>query len=250
MKYAFAGDRQISCNILNYIMKSGFSPLALLVSSGKNESHSESLIQISNLPNEYIFKGKIFKNEESIKKLKALNLDYIIGIHFPYIIPIEVLEIPSIGFLNLHPAYLPYHKGWHTPSWAIIDEKPYGATLHFMSEALDEGDIIRQKEIKVSQYDTADSLYKKVLILEEELFIEAFDDIKSLNPPRSKQNGEGSSYKMKDLQEIRKLDMKEKLTVKELLDRLRALTTNNINELAYFESDGEKIGVKIDFEVL
>src|SRR5690606_40574828 len=65
---------------------------------------------------EYIFEGNDFKNDENFSKLKELNLDYIIGIHFPYIIPTEVLKIPKTGFLNLHPAYLPYNKGWNTPS--------------------------------------------------------------------------------------------------------------------------------------
>lgn len=250
MKYAFAGDRQISCNILKFLIECGYKPSALLVSSGENESHSETLMQISNLSENYIFKGNDFKEKGNIEKLKNLNLDYIIGIHFPYIIPTEVLEIPSIGFLNLHPAFLPYNKGWHTPSWAILEGKPYGATLHFMSEALDEGDIIHQKEIKVAQNDTANSLYQKVLKLEEEVFIEAFDDLKSLDPNRSKQVEKGSSHIKRDLEKIREIDLEEKLTAKELLDKLRALTTNDNNELSYFESEGKKIGVKIMFEEL
>ena len=240
MKYAFAGDRQVSCNILKFLIERGYKPSALLVSSGENESHSETLMQISDLSENYIFKGNDFKVKANIEKLKHLNLDYIIGIHFPYIIPSEVLAIPSIGFLNLHPAFLPYNKGWHTPSWAIIEGKPYGATLHFMSEALDEGDIIHQKEIKVAQNDTANSLYQKVLKLEEEVFIEAFDDLKSLDPNRSKQVEKGSSHIKRDLEKIRKIDLEEKLTAKELLDKLRALTTNDHNELSYFESEGKK----------
>ena len=78
MKYAFAGDRQISCNILKFLIERGYKPSALLISNGENESHSETLTQISDLPEDYIFKGNSFKERENIEKLKALNLDYII----------------------------------------------------------------------------------------------------------------------------------------------------------------------------
>jgi methionyl-tRNA formyltransferase len=70
--------------------------------------------------------------------------------------------------LNLHPV-LPYNKGWNTPSWAILDNTTYGATLHFMTEALDEGDIIHQKKLEIVFADTANTLYQKALELEKEV---------------------------------------------------------------------------------
>ncbi|PZD76621.1 methionyl-tRNA formyltransferase [Mesonia sp. K7] len=250
MKYAFAGDRQIGCNILKYLIEQGYEPSALLVSRGKNESHAETLRQISNLPEEYIFSGNSFKEKENIQKLNDLSIDYIIGIHFPYIIPTEVLSIPKIGFLNLHPAYLPYNKGWHTPSWAILEGTPYGATLHFMSEDLDEGDIIHQKELQVDTDDTANSLYQKVLTLEEEVFKEALEDLVSLKPKKSKQTHAGTSHIKKDLEKVKELKLEEKYTAREILDKIRALTTNKDSELAFFVEDGKKVGVRVEFILL
>ena len=68
MKYAFAGDRQISCNILKHLIEQGYEPSALLVSRGVNESHAETLRQISNLSEEYIFRGNDFKEKANIEK--------------------------------------------------------------------------------------------------------------------------------------------------------------------------------------
>ncbi|RYG41574.1 MAG: hypothetical protein EOO01_24865, partial [Chitinophagaceae bacterium] len=155
MTYVFAGDRQISVNILKWLVEQGYKPAALLVSEGSTASHADSLIQVSGLAQEFVFKGKEFTTEKGIEVLSGLKPDYIFGIHFPYIIRKEVLTIPRYGFLNLHPAYLPFNKGWHTPSWAILEGTPYGATLHYMSEQLDEGDIIHQKQMDVSPADTA-----------------------------------------------------------------------------------------------
>jgi methionyl-tRNA formyltransferase len=250
MKYVFAGDRQISVNILKWMIAKGYSPVALMVSSGKNESHADELIKISNLPQNKILIGKSFSERTSIETLKSLGADYFIGIHFPYVISSEVLNIPKIGFLNLHPAYLPYNKGWHTPSWAILDGTPYGATLHFMSETLDEGDIIHQKIIEVKPDDTANSLYKRVLSLEEQVFHEAFDDLLSLVPSRVKQYTEGTSHTKRDLIKVQEINYLEYYKAEELISKIRALTTNDINEAAYFIVDGKKVRIQINLSTV
>jgi dTDP-4-amino-4,6-dideoxyglucose formyltransferase len=246
MKFAFAGDRKISCSILEFIISKGFSPAALLISDFDKASHDEELIQISGLNESLIFRGNEFKNPQTLELLLSLDLDYIFGIHFPYIIPNEVLSIPKIGVVNLHPAFLPYNKGWHTPSWAIIEGHPYGATLHFMEEALDEGDIIHQKQIEVLPIDTANSLYKRVLKLEEEVFFEAFDNLCSLNPKRIKQTGKGTSHQKKELKALQEITISENSNPIDLIHKIRALTTNDKDEAAYFMIDNKKIGVQIN----
>lgn len=246
MKFAFAGDRKISCSILKFIISKGFKPSALLVSDFDTASHDDDLIQISGIEESLIFRGNEFKTPQAIQILSSLELDYIFGIHFPYIIPAKILAIPKIGFINLHPAFLPYNKGWHTPSWAIIEGHPYGATLHFMDEVLDEGDIIHQKEIEVYPIDTANSLYKRVLKLEEEVFFEAFDALSNLNPKRIKQVDKGTSHQKKELKVLREISISEKSNPIDLINKIRALTTNDLNESAYYILNGKKIGVQIN----
>lgn len=247
MRYAFAGDRQISCDLLEFLIQKGFYPAALLVSQQENASHFQKLEKLVDLDSDFILMGDDFRDAGNIEKLRALDLDYIIGVHFSYIIPKQVLAIPKIGFLNLHPSYLPFNKGWHTPTWAILDKTIYGATLHFMSETLDGGDIIHQKRLPVEMKDTANSLYQKVLQLERIVFKEALDDLVSLSPKRKKQNNSGTTHMKKDIKQKRLLDLNEKATVGELLDKIRALTTSDKKELAYFIENGKKMGVKIDF---
>jgi len=246
MKFAFAGDRKISCTILKFIISKGYKPSALFVSDFDTASHDDELIEISGLDESLVFRGNEFKDPVAIEFLSSLELDYIFGIHFPYIIPAEILAIPKIGVVNLHPAFLPYNKGWHTPSWAIIEGCPYGATLHFMEEALDEGDIIHQKKMDVYPIDTAHSLYKRVLKLEEEVFYESFDSLLALKPNRIKQLHKGTSHQKKELKALREICISENSNAIDLINKIRALTTNDQNESAYFILDGKKIGVQIN----
>lgn len=250
MRYAFAGDRKISESILGFLIEQGFPPLALLVPEGKNVSHSNELINLSGLTQDFVFKGLSFKSSECITILKELDLDYIFGIHFPYIIPENILNIPEIGFLNLHPSFLPFNKGWHTPSWAILEKKPFGATLHFMSKTLDDGDIIRQKQIQILPSDTANILYMRVLDLELDVFKEAFLDLVALRPFRQKQTSKGTSHNRKDLLNIQEINIDEKVKCGVLIDKLRALSTSNINEAAFFEENGIKYAIQIQIQEL
>lgn len=238
MRFAFAGDRKIAVTLLEWLMSMDYKPLALLITEPEKNSHGEELKAISNLPAEQILEGKEFL--ENYEFLKSLDLDYIFGIHFPYIIPSKFIQLPKIGFLNLHPAFLPFNKGWHTPSWAILDNTPFGATLHFMSEALDEGEIIHQKQIDVRPEDTADSLYQRVMEVEVEVFKEALPELISLKPSSIQQNGEGTSYRKKDLGQIQEIFLDENYSGKNLINKIRGLTTNKIEEAAYFKKNGIK----------
>lgn len=245
MNYIFAGDRDISVWVLDFLIEKVGPPSALLVSEGG--SHAEALAERASLASERILSGQEFRSEKGIELLCQLQPDYIFGIHFPYLISKQVLDIPRIGFLNLHPAFLPFNKGWHTPSWAIFDGTPFGATLHFMSESLDAGDIVHQKEIEVLPSDTANSLYQRVKDLELEVFKEAWPEIASMAPRRVPQINAGTSHRKRDLAELQFVDIGSP-AIEETFRKLRALTTNSWQEAAYFIKDNTRYFVRIEIK--
>lgn len=248
MKYVFAGDRDIGVWVLEYLIRQNLYPELLLISSPDQASHSKELIQLSGLPKSKIIAGNDFKKSENIKILKEVNPDYIFGIHFPYLVPESIINIPKKGFLNLHPAFLPYNRGWHTPSWAILDGTPIGATLHYMSKKIDAGDIIHQKEVEIKPEYTANSLYKRLKRVELEVFKEIFPKLKSGSVPSREQDlTKGTSHRKKDLfvEKVQKVELNKKYSGKELVDKFRALTTNNLSEAAYFEENGQKYRIQI-----
>lgn len=249
MKIIYAGDRQISVDILDFLHKNGVQVSALFVSKGKTATHDEELIRRCRyLSPNFVVKGKKFREAEGLNLISEINPDYIICVHFPYIVSREVLSLPKIGVINLHPALLPFNKGWHTPSWAILDNTPYGATLHFMDEGVDTGDILHQKEVKISVDDTAHTLYQKVLKVEYDVFTEYWPKIITNKINRQKQNKTaGTAHKPADLltKEIQQISLNSTILAKDLLNKLRALTTNNTNEAAYFIHDGKKYSVQV-----
>jgi methionyl-tRNA formyltransferase len=251
MKYIFAGDRDIAVWVLQALMNQGEKPAALLVSESSKASHAVELIRLSGLSSEFILEGKAFESAEGIALLKVIDPDYIIGIHFPYIIRKVILDLPKVGFLNLHPAFLPYNRGWHTPSWAILEGTPIGATLHFMAEELDNGDVIHQKQLEVLPDDTANTLYVRLKQLELEVFLEALPLLLAERFTRKTLNlNEGNSHKRKDLfsEAIQKITLDKSYRAEYLIDKIRALTTNQWSEAAYFEKNGKRYRLRIEIQ--
>ena len=249
LRIAFAGDRDISVWVLKFILEQGITPQALLVSDVKHATHADELVTLCNhLPDPLIMRGSAFRNPKNLIALKAQSLDYIIGIHFPYIVPETVLSIPKFGVLNLHPAYLPFNRGWHTPSWAILEETPVGATLHFMNSEIDKGDIVLQRQLDISPGDTANSLYQRIKLLEFEVFKKAWPHIIGNTYQRLKQSSSvGTSHLREDLlkEKIQRINLAESIEAGKLIKKLRALTTNQINEAAYYEVEGRRFRIQL-----
>jgi methionyl-tRNA formyltransferase len=82
------------------------------------------------------------------ESIRRDNFDYFILSWWPYIVNASLFKLPTKGTLNFHPSLLPFNRGKHPTFWNIIEEAPYGVTIHFVDEGIDTGDIIFQKEIE------------------------------------------------------------------------------------------------------
>ena len=64
---------------------------------------------------------------------------------YRWLLPPEVLAIPTLGVVNSHPALLPRHRGPYPFAWAIReDDAELGLTLHLMDETFDTGPVLAQ----------------------------------------------------------------------------------------------------------
>jgi phosphoribosylglycinamide formyltransferase 1 len=86
-----------------------------------------------------------------------------------------VLIRPWAGrMLNIHPSLLPLYKGLHTHARAIEDgAKTHGASVHFVNEELDGGEVITRATVPVLTTDTSETLAARVLTVEHPLYVKA-----------------------------------------------------------------------------
>jgi folate-dependent phosphoribosylglycinamide formyltransferase PurN len=73
--------------------------------------------------------------------------------------------------LNIHPSLLPNYKGLNTHRRVVENKEKFtGCTVHLVNTRLDSGKIILQKKIKILKKDNENSLAKKILKLEHQLY--------------------------------------------------------------------------------
>ncbi len=88
----------------------------------------------------------------------------------------ELLKIPRVGCINLHPAPLPAYRGVYPTFWELYNgERESGVSCHFMSERLDAGPIIASRRFPVSPGETVYSLDRKKSEVVPSLLAEALD---------------------------------------------------------------------------
>ncbi|MHC1698039.1 MAG: formyltransferase [Geobacteraceae bacterium] len=100
---------------------------------------------------------------ENIELLRRIAPDFLFSFYYRSMIQKEILEIPRKGALNLHGSLLPKYRGRVPVNWAVIQgETETGATLHYMVEKPDAGDIVDQERVSIELADTALDVFHKV----------------------------------------------------------------------------------------
>lgn len=173
--------------------------------------------------------------------------ELIISLHCKQIFPSELVN--NIRCINIHPGLNPYNRGWFPQVFSIINKFPIGVTIHEMDEQLNHGPIIIQKELKIYDWETSYDVYKRILLLEIELLREnlvkiIYNDYKAYPP-----NLEGNLNYKKDFAKLCEIDLDKKVTYREAIEYLRAMSFKGYKNAYFYDEDGNKIFVEIELEV-
>ncbi len=105
---------------------------------------------------------------EVVGQIRALQPDFFFSFYYREMLKRELLDIPQRGSLNMHGSLLPRYRGRVPVNWAIIHgETETGATLHYMTEKPDNGDIVAQQAVPILPNDTAFEVFNKVTVAAE-----------------------------------------------------------------------------------
>lgn len=84
---------------------------------------------------------------EALEFLKSVKPDLMVNMRTRNIYKKPVLELPTIGCINIHHGILPVNRGTMCDLWAWIEGRPVGFTIHWMNEKIDDGDILDRCEV-------------------------------------------------------------------------------------------------------
>ena len=172
----------------------------ILDAIGSGELNAEVSVVLSNQKNAYILERAENHNvpavfiphkrkyrEEFDAKITAVlqehGVDLVLLIGFMRILSAEFCGRWQNRLLNVHPSLLPkYAGGMDTNIHEEVlknGETETGCTIHFVTDKVDRGPILIQKECNVEPHDTVETLKTKVQKLEGEAFIEAIQLIQN-----------------------------------------------------------------------
>lgn len=110
-----------------------------------------------NLP---LYQPEKIKNEDFLHTVRELAPDICIVVAYGKILPQILLDIPPMGFLNVHTSLLPKYRGAAPIQHALLNgEETTGLTIMQMSLGMDEGDILLQETWHISPSDTTGTLF-------------------------------------------------------------------------------------------
>jgi methionyl-tRNA formyltransferase len=105
---------------------------------------------------------------EVVEQIRALQPDFYFSFYYREMLKAPLLAVPKRGALNMHGSLLPKYRGRVPVNWAIIrGETETGATLHYMTEKPDNGDIVAQQAVPILPDDTAHEVFLKVTVAAE-----------------------------------------------------------------------------------
>lgn len=172
------------------------------------------------------------------KALKDLNPDLLVVVAFR-ILPTSVLEIPSIGSVNLHASLLPKYRGAAPIHWAIINgEKETGCSVFFLDEKVDTGKIIAQNRTVINLLDTTGDVYNRLKESGADLLLQSIDQIAAGTVEPSPQNHELATPAPKLFKENTRIDFNK--PVVEIHNFIRGLSPF---PTAWCKYDGNKMNI-------
>ena len=122
-------------------------------------------------------------------RLRALAPDFLFSFYYRSLLPDGILASARRGALNMHGSLLPKYRGRAPVNWAILKgESETGATLHYMAEKADAGDIVDQLAVPILADDDALEVFAKVTVAAETILVRSLPALLAGSAPRRRQS--------------------------------------------------------------
>lgn len=227
MKLVFMGTPDFAVPSLKALVEAGHEVAAVLTQPDKPKNRGMKLqptpvkeyALTQNIP---VYQPEKLRDGQALATLRELGPELIVVAAYGRILPIDILELPRLGCINVHSSLLPKYRGAAPINWAILNgESESGVTIMYMAEGLDTGDIIAQAKADISLDDTAVTLHDRLADMGAELLVKAVADLEQGTAARITQNDALSCYAPMLSKELSPLDWSR--TARQLHDQVRGL---------------------------
>jgi methionyl-tRNA formyltransferase len=177
MQFVFFGTPEFAAIILEKLIAVGFVPAAVVCNPDKPVGRKQIITPPPTKILARTFGIPTLQPDELdsnfIAQISGLRPDFFVIAAYAKIISKEILDIPRLGAIGVHPSLLPKYRG-STPIQSVIlsGEKETGVTLYFLDEKMDHGPILESRKWKIENRSTYEVLLKELAELAGNLLVE------------------------------------------------------------------------------
>jgi len=155
----------------------------------------DRLTSLTRSENIYEVRAKYANSKKFAKEMAKLKPDVILVGSWGEVLKKETIKLPKVAFINCHPSLLPAHRG-SNPYASVLKngETRTGITFHLMSEKIDTGEILLQKEFEISDEDTGETIRNKCAFEAKNSVGELLDKLENAELIPQKQDEDQASY--------------------------------------------------------
>jgi len=170
-----------------------------------------------------VFQPKSLKGPKVAEVLAGERPDVAVVVAYGKLIPADLLEVPTLGFINLHPSLLPRHRGPSPIQWALVcGDRITGVTTMQLDEGMDTGPILLQARLEIETKDTAATLAPKLAEAGADLIIETLDGLGAGTITHRPQPDDGANVTPMLRRNFARVDWT--MPARQLVNRLRGFT--------------------------
>ena len=220
------------------------SPVAIPLISALNASSTHQLLSLLTNPDKATGRGmhvvanelatwteslginiqKPENNDELKKIIESIKPEVVITIAYGRIIPLELLEIPKYGWINVHFSLLPRWRGAAPVQWAILNgDKQTGITVFKLDKGMDTGPVYLEQATPINDDENSDGLLKRLSQIGSGLAIKSLELISEGVTPKP-QASIGITLAPKISKNDGKIDWTQ--SSDQVVNRFRALSSN------------------------
>jgi methionyl-tRNA formyltransferase len=213
INFAFWGTGQVSSRTLESLYSNGYIPKVIITGEDKRSGRGMQICQseVSKWAQEHnitcLKPSKI--DTEFIEEFKKHNIDLSIVVAYGKILKEEIINLPTLGTINIHYSLLPKWRGASPLESTLLNgESKTGVSIQQMVFKLDSGPIISLKEVLIDIDTTKKELRDKLILMGSEILIEALPKIVNRDTKPIEQDETLATYCKKIIKEDGQIDPK------------------------------------------
>lgn len=214
-RIVFMGTTDFSLKVLKNLLANNFNVVAVYTRmpkpAGRNYQLQKTVVHTfaeeNGLP---VYTPKSLRNEEALQEFTALSPDIAVVIAYGLIIPQNILDVPTHGFINIHASLLPRWRGASPVQAAIMaGDKQTGVTIMKMDAGIDTGDIISMQSVDILESTTADILFEQLSEIGKDMIVDTLNNLQTSLANAYAQPEEGATYAQKISKEECQIDLSQ-----------------------------------------